>query len=139
MEEKAGAKGLSGLGQERNAALAWLWGWGSALMRREGPAAPSLCTHEPLQMAHPSPPARLQPERRRHVVELEWFVLPISSLTVSRLHFGGSGCLRPTRAERRCQNLAHLQTHKRQLGGTPRPLPWVLSGRGANAVSGEPF
>lgn len=58
----------------------------------------SLCTRAPLQMAHPPPPKRgFSLSRRRHVVELEWFVLLISHLTRS----AGStlrvtGCLRRT-------------------------------------------
>lgn len=76
MEEKAGAKGRSGLGQERTP---WLGcgGWGFVLMRREGPAAPFPVHPCAAADGSPSPAkARLQPERRRHVVELEWFVLP---------------------------------------------------------------
>lgn len=46
-------------------------------MRREGPAAPFPVHPCAAADGAPSPAkARLQPERRRHVVELEWFVLP---------------------------------------------------------------
>lgn len=58
----------------------------------------SLCTHAPLQMAHPPPPKRgFSLSRRRHVVELEWFVLLISHLRRSAGSIlGVTGCLRRT-------------------------------------------
>lgn len=61
----------------RTKALAWGWGWGPVLTRREGPAAPFPLHPRAAADGAPSPAkARFQPERRRHVVELEWFVLP---------------------------------------------------------------
>ena len=61
----------------RTKAWARVWGWGSALTRRERPVAPFPVHPRAAADGAPSPAkARLQPERRRHVVELEWFVLP---------------------------------------------------------------
>lgn len=136
-EEKLGPKRRSGLGQ--NERLGGFVGVGSALMRREGPA-PLPCA--PMSRRWRTLPAKRasSPSAVAMSLNLNGSSSPISLFNGQQaLHFGAAGCLRPTRAERRCQNLATCR-HIKSQPGAPQPLPWVLSGRRLKMCSvGEPF
>lgn len=128
MEEKAGAKGRRGLGPEGKPRVGVGVGVGVGVRAnaQRGAGRPfPLCTRAPLQMAHPPPPKHgSSPSAVAMSLNLNDSSSPISLFGGQQAPlWGAADCLRPTRAEGRCQNLAHLQTHKDSAGAPRSPCP----------------
>lgn len=110
--------------------------------KRTGRPLP-LCIGAPLQLAHPPPPNRCSRRScRRHVVELEWFVLPISLFGGQQApHWGRRAACAPPRAASRekvrefLRTSRHIKTRIEVIAAALGPeLP-----QGQCAASGEPF
>lgn len=85
-------------------------------------------------MAHPPPPKRASsPSAVAMSLNLNGSSSPISLFNGQQAPLWGqrAACAPPVQREgaRILRTCRHI---KSQPGGTPRPLPWVLSGRGAN-------